>query len=88
MNEVCFEKCLPKPGSSLSSGEQSCFTSCMEVRDELRNPHLHTQRGSWIYDVQRPRTDGAGEWMRISLSLVRTDHIAPKHRSTLLPGPL
>ncbi|POS80167.1 mitochondrial import inner membrane translocase subunit TIM13 [Diaporthe helianthi] len=31
MNDVCFEKCIPKPGSSVSSGEQSCFTSCMEV---------------------------------------------------------
>lgn len=30
MNENCFEKCVPKPGSSLSSGEQTCFTSCME----------------------------------------------------------
>lgn len=30
MNENCFEKCVPKPGSSLSSSEQTCFTSCME----------------------------------------------------------
>ncbi|KAI1854821.1 hypothetical protein JX265_002460 [Neoarthrinium moseri] len=30
VNEHCFEKCVPKPGSSLSSGEQTCFTHCME----------------------------------------------------------
>jgi import inner membrane translocase subunit TIM13 len=30
VNEHCFEKCVPKPGSSLSSGETSCFTNCME----------------------------------------------------------
>jgi len=30
LNEHCFEKCVPRPGSSLSSGEQTCFTQCME----------------------------------------------------------
>ncbi|KAK3296018.1 Tim10/DDP family zinc finger-domain-containing protein [Chaetomium fimeti] len=30
INEKCFERCVPKPGSSLSSGEQTCLTSCME----------------------------------------------------------
>ncbi|KIN07439.1 hypothetical protein OIDMADRAFT_16145 [Oidiodendron maius Zn] len=30
VNEHCFEKCVPKPGSSLSSSETTCFTSCME----------------------------------------------------------
>ncbi|ORY70167.1 Tim10/DDP family zinc finger-domain-containing protein [Pseudomassariella vexata] len=30
VNEHCFQKCIPKPGSSLSSGEQICFTQCME----------------------------------------------------------
>lgn len=30
LNEHCFEKCVPKPGSALSSGEQQCFTQCME----------------------------------------------------------
>ncbi|KAH6712052.1 Tim10/DDP family zinc finger-domain-containing protein [Leptodontidium sp. 2 PMI_412] len=30
VNEHCFEKCVPKPGSSLSSGETTCFTQCME----------------------------------------------------------
>lgn len=30
MNEECYTKCITKPGTSLSSGEQACFTKCME----------------------------------------------------------
>jgi import inner membrane translocase subunit TIM13 len=30
LNEHCFDKCIPKPGSSFSSGEQQCFSQCME----------------------------------------------------------
>lgn len=30
MNENCFEKCIPKPGSSISSGESTCYTACMD----------------------------------------------------------
>jgi len=30
INEHCFERCIPKPGSSISRGEESCFSSCME----------------------------------------------------------
>ncbi|GAB1320572.1 protein translocase subunit [Madurella fahalii] len=30
INEKCFEKCIPKPGASLSSGEQTCIKQCME----------------------------------------------------------
>ncbi|PSK51731.1 hypothetical protein B9Z65_2998 [Elsinoe australis] len=30
LNEHCFERCVPKPGSSLSSSESTCFTHCME----------------------------------------------------------
>ena len=30
LQENCFEKCVPKPGSSLSSGEKTCMTTCME----------------------------------------------------------
>ncbi|KAF2996088.1 protein translocase subunit [Curvularia kusanoi] len=30
LNEHCFERCVPKPGTSLSSGEEGCFKSCME----------------------------------------------------------
>ncbi|KAF2086428.1 hypothetical protein K490DRAFT_11372, partial [Saccharata proteae CBS 121410] len=30
LNEHCFAACVPKPGTSLSSGEQQCFSHCME----------------------------------------------------------
>ncbi|KAK7740568.1 protein translocase subunit [Cytospora paraplurivora] len=30
MNENCFERCIPTPGSSVSSGEQTCFTNCID----------------------------------------------------------
>ncbi|KEQ66788.1 uncharacterized protein M437DRAFT_10456, partial [Aureobasidium melanogenum CBS 110374] len=30
LNEHCFERCIPKPGSSLSSGESTCYSQCME----------------------------------------------------------
>ncbi|PUU72280.1 Tim10/DDP family zinc finger protein [Tuber borchii] len=30
INEKCFEKCIPKPGGSLSSGESTCLTTCMQ----------------------------------------------------------
>ncbi|KAK1765668.1 putative mitochondrial import inner membrane translocase [Phialemonium atrogriseum] len=30
INENCFTKCVPKPGSSISSSESSCVTQCME----------------------------------------------------------
>ncbi|KAK5118369.1 protein translocase subunit [Meristemomyces frigidus] len=30
VNEHCFERCVPKPGSSLSSAETTCYTHCME----------------------------------------------------------
>ncbi|PWW71854.1 hypothetical protein C7212DRAFT_338080 [Tuber magnatum] len=30
INEKCFEKCIPKPGGSLSSGETICLTNCMQ----------------------------------------------------------
>ncbi|KAH8705725.1 putative mitochondrial intermembrane space translocase subunit Tim13 [Talaromyces proteolyticus] len=30
INENCFERCIPSPGSSLSAGENTCLSSCME----------------------------------------------------------
>ena len=30
MNEHCFDKCIPSPGTSLSKKEEGCFTACME----------------------------------------------------------
>ncbi|KAM7197712.1 putative mitochondrial import inner membrane translocase [Rhypophila sp. PSN 637] len=30
INENCFDKCIAKPGSSISNGEKTCVTQCME----------------------------------------------------------
>jgi len=30
VNEHCFDKCIAKPGSSISSSETTCVTQCME----------------------------------------------------------
>ncbi|CCX06360.1 Tim10/DDP family zinc finger-domain-containing protein [Pyronema domesticum] len=30
INTNCFEKCVPKPGSSFTSGESTCMTHCMQ----------------------------------------------------------
>ncbi|KAJ5666714.1 Mitochondrial import inner membrane translocase subunit tim13 [Penicillium macrosclerotiorum] len=30
INENCFDACIPAPGSSLSSKESTCLSSCME----------------------------------------------------------
>ncbi|KAI1118020.1 Tim10/DDP family zinc finger-domain-containing protein [Nemania sp. NC0429] len=30
VNKHCFELCVQKPGSSLSSSEQKCATTCMD----------------------------------------------------------
>lgn len=30
MREKCFEKCVTKPGTSLSSGEQNCIAKCTD----------------------------------------------------------
>jgi len=30
INTNCFEKCVPQPGSSLSSSESTCLKSCMQ----------------------------------------------------------
>ncbi|KAI1212492.1 Tim10/DDP family zinc finger-domain-containing protein [Annulohypoxylon truncatum] len=29
VNDHCFERCVPKPGSALSSSEQTCATQCI-----------------------------------------------------------
>ncbi|KAF2165382.1 hypothetical protein M409DRAFT_24232 [Zasmidium cellare ATCC 36951] len=30
INEHCFERCIPKPGSSMASAETTCLNHCME----------------------------------------------------------
>ncbi|KAI4171185.1 MAG: hypothetical protein LQ346_008762 [Caloplaca aetnensis] len=30
LNESCFERCVPSPGTSLSKKEEGCLSACME----------------------------------------------------------
>jgi import inner membrane translocase subunit TIM13 len=30
INEHCYERCVPKPSSAISRGEESCYSACME----------------------------------------------------------
>ncbi|KAJ8610066.1 hypothetical protein MRB53_038793 [Persea americana] len=30
INDHCYEKCIPKPGATMSKGEETCYTMCME----------------------------------------------------------
>ncbi|KAF2808715.1 mitochondrial import inner membrane translocase-like protein subunit tim13 [Mytilinidion resinicola] len=30
LNEHCFERCVPKPSTSLSKGEETCFSNCLQ----------------------------------------------------------
>ncbi|KAI5362073.1 Putative Tim10-like domain superfamily protein [Septoria linicola] len=53
LNEHCFERCVPKPGNSLSSGESTCYTACMEkymkswnVVSQQYLGHVQKQAGS------------------------------------------
>ncbi|KAJ5599146.1 protein translocase subunit [Penicillium hetheringtonii] len=37
INENCFDACVPAPGSSLSSQESTCLSSCMDKYIQLWN---------------------------------------------------
>lgn len=37
INEKCYLKCVPKPSSSLDSGEQACLSKCMDRYMEAWN---------------------------------------------------
>ena len=37
VNEHCFDKCIPSPGSSLTSSEEGCLSTCMEKYISLWN---------------------------------------------------
>lgn len=56
VNEHCFEKCIPKPGTSLSSGETTCFTQCMEKYMQAWN----TVSRQYITRIQQESNKGAG----------------------------
>ncbi|KAJ0422786.1 Tim10/DDP family zinc finger-domain-containing protein [Aspergillus carlsbadensis] len=37
VNEHCFDHCVPSPGSTMTPGESSCLSSCMEKYISLWN---------------------------------------------------
>lgn len=49
LKSSCFEKCVPKPGSELSSSETACVTGCMEkymaAWNLVNNTYLARLRG-------------------------------------------
>ncbi|MCJ1389362.1 protein translocase subunit [Xylographa bjoerkii] len=49
MNELCFEKCIPSPGTSLSRKEEGCISMCMEKYIDTRN----VVSRAWNQGVQR-----------------------------------
>ena len=56
LNEHCFERCVPKPGTSLSKGEETCFTNCMEKYMSAWN----TVSKQYVARIQRESQSAAG----------------------------
>jgi import inner membrane translocase subunit TIM13 len=56
LNEHCFERCVPKPGTSLSKGEETCFTNCMEKYMSSWN----TVSKQYVARIQKESQAGAG----------------------------
>lgn len=56
INDNCFGKCVPKPGSTLSAGEETCMTQCMEkymaawntIGKEYTNRIQREQANGWM----------------------------------------
>ncbi|KAG0032509.1 protein translocase subunit [Podila clonocystis] len=56
INEKCFAKCVPKPGSKLDSSEQACISKCMDRYMEAWNIVSRT----YINRVQRESQNMGG----------------------------
>ncbi|KAF2751356.1 hypothetical protein M011DRAFT_394889 [Sporormia fimetaria CBS 119925] len=54
LNQHCFERCVPKPGTSLSSGEETCFTTCMEKYMQAWN----TVSKQYVARIQKEQQGG------------------------------
>jgi len=54
LNEHCFERCIPKPGASLSKGEESCMSACMEKYMSAWN----TVSKQYVGRIQRESAQG------------------------------
>jgi len=55
LNEHCFEKCIPTPGSSLSKTEEKCFTMCMQKYMSAWN----VVSTAYIAQIQKTTSNGA-----------------------------
>ncbi|KAK7189631.1 protein translocase subunit [Paraphaeosphaeria sporulosa] len=55
LNEHCFDRCVPKPGASLSKGEEGCFTACMEKYMSAWN----TVSKTYVARIQKESQSGA-----------------------------
>ncbi|KAF1357771.1 hypothetical protein EJ07DRAFT_167411 [Lizonia empirigonia] len=54
LNEHCFERCIPSPGTSLSSSEERCFKACMEKYMSAWN----TVSKQYVARIQREQAAG------------------------------
>ncbi|KAI0926407.1 protein translocase subunit [Taiwanofungus camphoratus] len=52
-NEKCYAKCVPKPGSSLSSSEETCLARCLDRYMEAFNIVSRT----YIARISKERLD-------------------------------
>ncbi|KAL5114565.1 protein translocase subunit [Pleosporales sp. CAS-2024a] len=56
INEHCFDRCIPKPAASLSKGEETCYTSCMQKYMGAWN----VVSKQYVARIQRERQNAAG----------------------------
>ncbi|KAF3482741.1 mitochondrial intermembrane space translocase subunit Tim [Arthroderma uncinatum] len=54
LSSNCFDKCVPSPGSTLTSNEQSCLNTCMEKYISLWN----TTSRAYIARIGQEREKG------------------------------
>lgn len=57
VNEHCFEHCIPKPGSTMSSSEESCLSHCMEKYISMWNVVNRTYVGRMSSESKRMGQD-------------------------------
>ncbi|KAL8825062.1 MAG: hypothetical protein Q9170_007943 [Blastenia crenularia] len=56
LNNHCFDKCIPSPGTSLSKREDVCLSACMEKYMATWN----TVSRTYIAQIQKNPTEGGG----------------------------
>lgn len=60
INEHCFDACITAPGSSLSSKENSCMSSCMEKYINMWNVVSRTYMHRMNEERKKMGGDAAG----------------------------